>query len=191
MGFFVLIAGVTIGLMVSAVAYFILNSKNYIQINNNNDDDDDELTNLDIINGSIIIIGIIVLLICLLFINDMNLWQKLCLFIGLGIGAILSIIFIFVTLFSSYGKYARLLNKIEKIENNIDLLRENRRDLTQSQRQAISLFEDASIKLKEQAHNILIMSSIKVAKNIELSNKNINIQRELDELEALQILNKR
>ena len=187
MGFFILIAGVVIGLVIEAIAHFIFSYQGYIQINN---DDDDEFTNLDIVNGSIIIVGIIILLICLLFINDMNLWQKLCLFISLGIGIVLSIIYICIILFSSYGKYARLLNKIEKIERNINLLKENKCDLTQSQRQAISLFKDASIKLKEQAHNILIMSSIKVAKNIELSNKNINIQRELDELEALQILNK-
>lgn len=188
MGFFIFIAGMTTGLIIEAVAHFIFSYQGYIQTN---DDDNDEMsTAADWINGSIIVLDFIIMLIIMIFISEMNLWQRLCFFISLGIGIVLSIIYIFATLFSSYGKYARLLNKIEKIENNIDLLRENKRDLTQPQRQAISLFEDASIKLKEQAHNILIMSSIKVAKNIELSNKNINIQRELDELEALQILNK-
>lgn len=187
MGFFILIAGITIGLMIEAIAYFIFSYNNYIKTN----DDYDEPIAIDLTNGSIIVLGFILIFIIPLFISEMNLWQKLCFFISLGIGIVLSIIYICIILFSSYGKYARLLNKIEKIENNVDLLRENRHDLTQSQKQAINLFEDASIKLKEQAHNILIMSSIKVAKNIELSNKNINIQRELDELEALQILNKR
>lgn len=187
MGFFIFIAGIIMGLIIEAVAHFIFSYKGYIQTNN----DDDEPTVADWISFSIIVIGFIIMLIIMMFISEMNLWQKLCFFISLGIGIVLSIIYICIILFSSYGKYVRLLNKIEKIENNIDLLRENRHDLTQSQKQAINLFEDASIKLKEQAHNILIMSSIKVAKNIELSNKNINIQRELDELEALQILNKR
>lgn len=185
MGFFILIAGITIGLMIEAIAYFIFSYNNYIK------DDYDEPTAIDWTNDIIFVLGFILIFIIPLFISEMNLWQKLCFFISLGIGIVLSIIYICIILFSSYGKYVRLLNKIEKIENNIDLLRENRHDLTQSQKQAINLFEDASIKLKEQAHNILIMSSIKVAKNIELSNKNINIQRELDELEALQILNKR
>jgi ATP:corrinoid adenosyltransferase len=62
--------------------------------------------------------------------------------------------------------------------------------MTDKQKQAVKLLDETQKKLKEQAYDMLIMDSIKVAKNIELSNKGIDIQRELDELEALQILNK-
>ena len=110
-------------------------------------------------------------------------------YMGVVIGVILSILCVVYNIWiSTYGKYTRIKNRIDKIKENIDTMRFGR--ITSKQSQAIKLLSNTQEKLEEQAYNILIMDSIKIAKNIELSNDGIDIQRELDELEALQILNK-
>jgi hypothetical protein len=90
--------------------------------------------------------------------------------------------------FSINGVYVRINKKIDKIDENI--LKLNNWNITDKQSQAIEILKNTRKKLKEQANDILIMDSIKIAKNIELSNKKFNIQTELDELEALQLLNR-
>ena len=110
-------------------------------------------------------------------------------YIGTIIGIVLSILCVVYKIWiSTYGKYMRVKNQINKIKENIDTMRFGR--ITSKQSQAIKLLSNTQEKLEEQAYNILIMDNIKIAKNIELSNDGIDIQRELDELEALQILNK-
>lgn len=175
MSILLVFAGIIGGLFVYVISYYILKSLGYCN------NDDEEKMEMDfwiniligIISGFIVIIALIV--------------EHVMFTIGLIIGIILSILYIIQKLFSANGRYIRLMKKIEKIENNILKLP---RYMTLRQKQAKNLLEETQDKLREQAYDILIMNSIKIAKNLELRNKHINIQKELDELEALQILNK-
>lgn len=176
------IVGLIIGLLIYAVSYCILENKGYVSIEKTNDETMDALT------GLIFLIGIpsIIVVFIISIINKKII--PILFFVGIIVGVILSIVYICCVLFSSSGKFVRLSHKVEKIKNNIEFLR--RCNMTDKQKQAVKLLDETQKKLKEQAYDMLIMDSIKVAKNIELSNKGIDIQRELDELEALQILNK-
>lgn len=176
------IIGLIIGLLIYAVSYCILENKGYVSI---------EKTNNEIMEGLVVLTFLISIpsVIVVLIINIVDKKIIPMSFVGgIIVGVILSVIYICYTLFSSNGKFVRLSHKVEKIKNNIEFLR--RCNMTDKQRQAVKLLDETQKKLKEQAYDMLIMDSIKVAKNIELSNKGIDIQRELDELEALQILNK-
>ena len=173
--------GVMLGLLICIPAYYILKHFKYIEVN--------KYVNF-IINNIFIALGVIDMFIIIIALMLLLLGISISVIFttGIIIGTIISILFICYCLFSAKGRYIHILHKIEKIKTNLSLLEY---DKTDKQEQAVRLLKKTQQKLKEQAYDILIMNSIKVAKNIELSNKYIDIQRELDELEALQILNKK
>jgi hypothetical protein len=169
------IVGLIIGLLVYAISCCILEEKGYYVGKGN-------------LAALIFAIGVLsVIVVFIISIVNKKL-ISISFFVGIIIGVILSIVYICYTLFSSNGKFVRISHKIASIKSNIEFLKKC--DMTDKQKQAVKLLDETQKKLKEQAYDMLIMDSIKVAKNIELSNKGIDIQRELDELEALQILNK-
>lgn len=173
-----IIIGILAGLGILSIAYIIMEEQEY-----------KILKIVDIMFSLIFLCDIII--IPLVFIGE--LMEDGCFapdefYIGVYIGVIISAIQLIYLLFCTQGKYIRMKHKIKKIESNIEQIKEN--NLSPNQHQIIKLLQETKNKLIEQSYNILIMDSIKVAKNIELSNKGIDIQRELDELEALQILNK-
>jgi hypothetical protein len=182
MGIIFLLMGIIVGSLVYVIAFYVLDHIGYIIIKKETYDSIDTIN--IVVCGISVTVGIIGVCACLIG----NIKIPLLVFIGVLISFLLTVLFVCYTLFSKNGKLVRLSHKIEKIKNNVSFLQKC--NMTEKQRQAVKLLNEAQKKLQEQVYDMFIMDSIKTAKNIELSNKAIDIQRELDELESLQILNK-
>lgn len=174
-----LLSGVIVGLTVFVVAFYLFYFGKYFEIDNW-----ESAIGITVIVFSVII-GIFDFVAFLIVLMEE---PHESFFLGVIVGIIISTCYVLYMLFSAKGAYIRINKKIDKIDKNISEL--NTWNMTDKQSQAVKILRNTKEKLKEQANDILIMDSIKIAKNIELTNKRFNIQTELDELEALQILNR-
>ena len=114
------------------------------------------------------------------------------------IGAILCVIIVSIYFLYKYRsvifkskedrQYKKLQKKIKKLDDAIDNISHYR--LNSTNREYLKILEKTRDKLNEQAVLIYIGKGIEIAKDIEINNPRIDIQHELDELEALQKLNK-
>ena len=175
---FLFFAGLITGLMLWSVSYIVLGLLKFYNLNEN--------------EGITIFVGVVGFLgfafgfsalMCLSIGEGLNIGY----IIGGVLGIVLSVLYTIYVITCANGQYHIIEYKIKKIEKTIEKLsKEN--DLKANQKQAIKILEDTKKSLKEQAHDILILDSIKVAREIASTNNNFNVQEELDKLEALQIL---
>lgn len=179
MNFGFLFSGIMVGLTIFVISFYIFYLREYFEVENW-----ESIQGVTIITFSIIVGMFDFISFLTILIENVNKYFL----IGSIVGIVISMVYIFYMFFSINGVYVRINKKIDKIDENI--LKLNNWNITDKQSQAIEILKNTRKKLKEQANDILIMDSIKIAKNIELSNKKFNIQTELDELEALQLLNR-
>lgn len=170
--------GLVFGLCIMSALYFWFGYKGYYKIS----DSRPECVIMGISLGIYIFITVIIMFLALMDSVPNKLWiYALC-------SLLVPLIFTVYTLYSSNGKYVRILNKIDKIERNL-----NKISYTEDKTiiEAKEILYKTLKELKTQANSILINDSIKIVKNIERNNKKINIQKEIDTLDALNILKKR
>lgn len=89
---------------------------------------------------------------------------------------------IFYFLNKENREYHRIMRKVDRLDNAIKKSSYNTREY----RDILVRTKD---KLEKQAELVYINKGIQIAKELELSNPDIDIRQELDELEALQKLN--
>lgn len=110
--------------------------------------------------------------------------------IVIGIAILIAIIYGLYKLYEHLQVYSleyfRIKRQINKLEKVIDKAWEATNDKNSKE---VKLLVATKNKLTEQLSLIYVKKGIDIAKNLEIQYKDIDIQKEIDELEALQKLN--
>lgn len=175
--------GLSVGIFITACLYFFYGSKGYYDSNNENNDFAIIIICITVLTAFSVFIGITILIV-----NPSPYLKLAGPSICLMVSFLFPIIFSIYTFKSTKGQYITILNKIQKIKDNLAKTESSNEETVKNARKILN---NTIRELENQAHLILIDDSIKIAKSINKENKRINIEKEIDTLEALDLLKDR